>query len=614
MEKADVCIEVSFEAGNKVGGIYTVLTSKARHMKTIYGDNYYAVGFYNKSNLRDFEQLETPKNMAKVFKELETEGIKCYFGKWIAANDVNLILLDTSEFMNKIVNGVRNIDLIKKQLWDDYKIDSLRTGFDYDEPIAWSTAAGILIKRFIEEKVISGKVVGHFHEWLSGGGILYLAKHKVPIALVFTTHATRIGRAKSSAGENLMEEIELNLKTGKTMNDDEAYRFNLEAQHKVEKVCANICDVFTTVSEIVSEEAEYVLGRKADVITINGLDMSKYPSTRTMMILHEKHRKKINDFLKAYFTPYYSLDDLRENIVFFISGRYEFFNKGVDIFIESLGKLNEKMKKENSKKTVFAFILIPSGIKGPRPDVLESLVRYEEIEDLVDDFLHSIRADVVEEILNGKNVDMNQLIDENFKVKVKMLSNFFRKNKGNEAPLCAYELSYDNDMIINALKKNGLLNKKEDKVKVIFYPNYISMTDGLLTMEYDEFVMGSSMGFFPSKYEPWGYTPFETAALRTLSLTTDVAGFGVEISKQCKDEECLKNRVLKIKGKSREDTVNEMTRIMEWCVNLEKEKRVMEKVKTRQLVEIFDWEIQIKNYLQSHNLAIEKMKARLDSL
>jgi glycogen(starch) synthase len=606
--KPDVCFEVSFEAGNKVGGIYTVLISKSRFMKQLYGDNYYAIGFYNKNNLKDFEEQEVPKEFKKIFEGLEKEGIKCYFGKWISASDANLILLDTRDFREKTVNGMRNVDFIKKELWEKFKVDSLRTGFDYDEPLAWSVAAGMFIEKIVENKVFSKNIVCHFHEWLSGGAILHLVDKKVPVATVFTTHATRIGRAKSSVGENLMEEVETGLKTGKVMSDDEAYRFNLEAQHKIEKLCAHLSNVFTAVSEIVAEEAAYVLGKRPDVITINGLDMSKYPSTRTMMIMHEKHRQKINEFLTAYFAPYYPLENMKNNIIFFISGRYEFFNKGVDLFIEGLAELNKRMKKSNSNKTVFAFILIPSGTKGPRQDLLESILRYEEVKDLVDDSLDSIKDEIVDEIINGREPRIDMLIDENFKVKSRILSRLF-KNKSDAAPLCAFDLSYDNDMILNALQKHGLNNKKDDKVKVIFYPTYVSVTDGLLSMDYDEFVLGCSMGFFPSKYEPWGYTPFETAALRTLMLTTDVAGFGVELMKECKDSNCIDNRVLRVRGRSRDEIIKDMARIMEWCVELDKEVRVMEKVKTRQLVEKFDWSIQISNYLKAHELAVEKLKS-----
>ncbi|MEM2175529.1 MAG: hypothetical protein QXI58_07935, partial [Candidatus Micrarchaeia archaeon] len=267
-----------------------------------------------------------------------------------------------------------------------------------------------------------------------------MVSKKIPVAKVFTTHATRIGRAKSSAGENLMDEVYSGLKANKVMDESEAYKFGLEAQHKIEKLSAHLSEVFTAVSEIVSDEATYILGKKPDIITINGLDLSKYPSTRTMMVLHEKYREKINEFLSAYFSPYYSLENMKNNIVFFISGRYEFFNKGVDLFIESLGRLNENMKRNNSKKLVFAFILIPSAIKGPKQELLESIVKYEEIKDLVDDSLDAIKDEIVEEIINGREIKIDEIIDENFKIKIKILSKHFKIKKENP-PLCAFDLS-----------------------------------------------------------------------------------------------------------------------------------------------------------------------------
>jgi glycogen(starch) synthase len=297
--------------------------------------------------------------------------------------------------------------------------------------------------------------------------------------------------------------------------------------------------------------------------------------------------------------------------VFFISGRYEFFNKGVDVFIEALSLLNENLKKQQIKKTVFAFILIPSGVKDPNNDLLESLVRYEKISDMIDDELVSIKQDILDELVSGKQVSLDNAVDENFVVKTKILSKFFRRVRGDKAPLSAFDLSYENDMILNHLEKFKLLNKEYDKVKVIFYPAYMSVTDSLLSMDYDDFVIGSSMGIFPSRYEPWGYTPFETAALRTLSLTTDVAGFGSHLMKLCKDKKVIEMRVLKMRNRKRGDIINDVASIMEWCVKLGKERRPLEKVKTRKIIDVFDWKYQITNYIEAHNLALNKMKNRV---
>lgn len=609
---ADVCFEVSFESGNKVGGIYTVLVSKSKQMKKYYDGNYYAIGFYNPNTyLKEFEPSEVPENIKKVFDELKALGIKCLWGRWITANDTNIILVDSQEFMNAKKDGVRNIDAIKKELWEEFKIDSIRMGFDYDEPLAWATAAGILIEKLIEKvDIFKGKkVVAHFHEWLSSGGLLYLLKKNAPVGLIFTTHATRLGRSKSSSGEDLIGEIDSGLKSKKILDDKEAYKFNLEGQHLLEKTSAQKTDVFTTVSDIVGLEAKYILGKEPDIITINCIDFDNLPSTRTLELLHDKYRKKINNFLKAYFSPYY-LIELKGNIVFFISGRYEFSNKGVDVFIDALSLLNKKLKKEGVKENVFAFILIPTSVKGPVDNLLESIVYYERIEDLVDDQLFTLRENIIDTIVNGEKLNLDKVLEEDFMIKLKILSKFYAKLTDKEAPLSAFKLSQDDDQIINYLKDNDLKNKKDDPVKIIFYPAYLSVTDGLLSMDYNEFVIGGSMGFFPSRYEPWGYTPFEASALRTLALTTDVAGFGSHLTKIVKDKEDISKRVLKIKNRSKKEISKDLCDIMEWCVKLGKQ-RLNEKLKTREYVENFDWKDNISSYIEAHNLAIEKSGKRI---
>lgn len=621
---ASVCFEVSFECGNKVGGIYTVLTSKSREMKKRYGKNYYTIGFFNpQTYFRDFVEEKPPPHVRRTFRKLEEVGIKCLWGKWILAHDVRLILIDPREFMRRKTREKfgdeevvdENINLIKRRLWEDYRIDSLRASFDYDEPVAWSTAAGMLIEKFIKTDILKRKrIIAHFHEWLSGAGLLYLLRKRLPVGLVFTIHATRIGRAKSYAGENLMKEVSEGLKKGKCFDDKEAYKYNLEAQHMLEKVCANRADVFTTVSKIVSDEAEYILGKKPDIITPNSLDFEEFFTTETLTILHNKYRRVINEFLEAYFSPYYPVS-MKDNVVFFISGRYEFLNKGVDLFIEALSVLNERLKQRKFKRNVFAFILIPSNVKGPKKEVLESFFQYQKIKSMVSEQFFEMKDEIINQILDGEKINFRRAVSRTFLAKAIAWSYFFSRFRGKNAPICAFELNYDEekDEIIKHLKKNKLLNKVDDKVRVIFYPTYLSPTDGLLGMEYQDFVIGTSMGVFPSRYEPWGYTPFETAALRVLSLTTDVAGFGSfiqEYSKKIGKKPFIK--ILRVKDRRKDEIVKDLADILEECVFLEREERMKAKIETRFLVEKLDWKYQIKNYLQAYSLALKRMKKRIE--
>ena len=624
IDPPDVCFEVSFECGNKVGGIYTVIISKVREMKKRYGKNYYTIGFYNpETYFRDFTEEKPPDKIKKIFKELEKIGIKCYWGRWILGQDVRLILIDPKEFIEKKSQMKfgnekvtdKNINLIKRRLWEDYKINSLYGEFDYDEPVAWSTAAGILIEKLIKETKLfkHKKIVAHFHEWLSGAGLLHLLKKKIPIGLVFLIHATRIGRAKSYAGENLIKEVTEGVKKKKSFDDKDAQKYKLEAQHMIEKVCAKNADVFTAVSNIVSEEAKYILDKEADIVTPNSLNFDEFFTTETLTILHRRHRKRINEFLEAYFSPYYPIK-MQDNIVFFISGRYEFWNKGVDLFIEALGNLNQILKKKKARRNVFAFILIPSNIKGPKQELLESILRYQNVKILVSEQFYEMKDTIINQILDGKNVNFKNAVGKRFVTRASALSRYSSRFRGRDAPLCAFELNYEekDDEIIKCLKENKLLNKVDDKVRIIFYPAYLSTTDGLLGMEYQDFVVATSMGIFPSRYEPWGYTPFETAALRVLSATSDLAGFGsfiMDYSKKLKKESAIK--VLCIMNRDKKDIVKDLTHILLDCYDLEKEERLRQKLETRFLVEKLDWKNQIKHYFQAHNLAMKRMKERM---
>jgi glycogen(starch) synthase len=453
-------------------------------------------------------------------------------------------------------------------------------------------------------------VVAQFHEWLSGAGLIYLREKNLPVGLVFTTHATRIGRAKSNNGENLMKEITEGLKTGKTFDDKDAYKYELQAQHMMELNSAKYSDIFTTVSDIVKEEAKYILKREPDVVAPNALDLSGSFTTRSLTILHEKYREKINKFLEAYFSPYYPVR-IKENVIIFISGRYEFLNKGVDYFISALKDLNERLMKRKTNKTVFAFILIPSGIKGPKNAVLESMVQYQKMMDIVEEKFTDIKDDVVSEMLYDKKVDIKKILGKDFFVRMKILSNFTHKYQGKNPPLCAYELDYEekDDLILKKLEECGLTNKEEDRVKIIFYPTYLSPSDGLLGLSYKDFVIGSSIGAFPSRYEPWGYTPFETAVLRTLSITTDVSGFGAFVLKNIPKKNPIK--VLHLMNGSQHEIAKELADAIEFFVFVETEERTRLKIRTREAVDVLDWKVQAVNYFNAHKLALKEMKERV---
>ncbi len=583
--EADYLIEASWEVCNKIGGIHTVVKSKARSLQEFY-KNYLLIGPYVPKQAEvEFEPKAPPTMLKQVFERLKGEGISCYYGEE-AIDKTKTILIDFSGFMNQK-------NEIKKQLWEDYKIDSLTAGFDFEEPVVWATAAGKVIEG-IAKTLENKKIVAQFHEWLAGPAILYLKKKNVKIATVFTTHATVLGRTLTGNGRPLfevMQEIDV---------DREIYNYNVHAKHQTEKASCQNATVFTTVSEITSIEAEHILGRKADVLLYNGLDLDKFPTFEETSIRHGKSKQQIKNFLEYYFFPYYEFD-LDETLFYFITGRYEFHNKGIDVFIEALGRLNQKMKKEEEKKTVVAFFWIPLDIKGIKTPILENKTYYWDIETFVGRQLENIKDNLIYTSVRKRLPTIEDLLSKNFMYELKKKIAGFGK-KG-DPPLVTHDLYYeDNDAIINSFKKLGLLNRKEDRVKVIFYPAYLTGTEGLLDLNYLDAVVGCHLGVFPSYYEPWGYTPLETAALGVPAVTTDLAGFGRFLQQKNNTQGIY---VVSRFKKSDGEVVEELTRILYSYTKMSRDKRIRMKIEAKKLVSVADWKNLVEHYIEAHNVAIE---------
>ncbi len=590
-KKADILFEVSWEVCNKVGGIFTVVMSKAAKMVEVYGENYFMIGPYFASKTTGHFQEEIPIEICKQpFEELKKLGILCHFGKWLIEGAPNVILIDFENYRH-------NANEIKRELWDWYKIDSLRAANDYDEPIVWAYAAGVLIEK-LSKAAADRKIVAHFHEWLSGAGLLYLKKKDARAATVFTTHATILGRTLASSNVDLYNVWD------KINPDQEVYKYNIESKHLVEKNSAAFADVFTTVSEITGMEAAYLLKKKPDVLVPNGLDISKFPSFEEVVIKHKLQRDRIREFMLYYFFPYYTFDP-KETLIYFLAGRYEFHDKGIDIFIRALGRLNEKMRQAKAKKTIVAFIWVPANFRNIKPEILENKTLFQDIKDAMEETIGDVEKNIIYSFVSGKKIANDTLFEDDFLTEMKIrVSRFVKKGK---PPIATHDLYSESDEIIKALNAVKLKNEESDPVKIIFYPIYLSGADGLLNLNYYEAMQGSHLGIFPSYYEPWGYTPLEAGALGVSSVTTDLAGFGRYFCAECMQSDTPGIYVLKRLNKSDENVVGQLADVMFMFANFSKEERTANKLQARKVASMADWKIFVKNYIVAHELAVEKV-------
>jgi len=603
---ADYVFESSWEVCNKVGGIYTVLTSKSGQMQSHYR-NYFLIGPYFEQHAKaEFSEEQAPEIFRQAFDELRSENIVCHYGTW---DDVNgkpkVILIEFSGLLGRK-------DHIKGEFWKDYQIDSIHGYWDFEEPSLWSYAIGMMIKKIYDTSLHGKNVVAQFHEWLCAFGLLYLKKNCREVATVFTTHATVLGRTLSSNGVDLYHSLD----TLDPMH--EAYRFGVEAKHTTEKAAAINADAFTTVSEITGIEAEKFLSRKPDVLTFNGLDVDKFPSFDDISIKHRVSREKIREFLTYSYFPYYTFD-VDMNLIFYTIGRYEYHNKGYDILIKALGVLNDRLKHEASANaiaganantdanhTITVFFWVPMEQHGLRIDMLENKNYYMHIKNYVNANGSDILTRFIYDVISRKEHAERSILTESFMQDIRKDLLAFER-KGNP-PFSTHNIDEQNDNIVKAFRENGLLNRKEDVVKVIIEPVYLDGNDGFIELNYYDAIIGCHLGLFPSYYEPWGYTPLESCALGVPALTTDLSGFGMFV----KNHDQHKDGVYVLERLNRPENVviEDFAGIMHKFTKFTHPERVECKLNAKDFSAFADWKIFIEYYINAHNIALHKLSTR----
>ncbi len=538
-ENADYVFEVSWEVCNKVGGIYTVLSTKALSYSKVYGNKHIVVGpdiwredFPNPDFMED-------EALFKAWKEeLKTKNIRVKTGFWNIPGKPVAILVDFSTFINQK-------DQIFADFWERYQLDSISGQWDYIESALFGYATAKVIHEFCLFHLHKGeKIVANFHEWMTGAGVLYTKAYAPNIATVFTTHATAIGR--SIAGNHLPLYSQLESYNG----DAKARELNIRARHSLEKKAAWHADCFTTVSDITAKECEELLDTKVDVVLPNGFEADFVPGDDVFEKKRQKARGKLTQVAEALLG--YSL----EKDVLFVanSGRYEFKNKGIDVFIDAIKKLNDQGEL---KKQMVIFVLIPANTYGPRKDL--------------------------QAVLQG---EAQTTVEEN-----KYLTHGL------------HDLQYD--PILNMIKDSSVDNGMEDQIKLIFVPAYLKGNDGIFNMDYYSLLIGMDLTVFPSYYEPWGYTPLESIAFKIPTITTSLAGFGLwmqEASHELSDGV----KVIARDDHNYQEVVESLYNVMRDFSKWDEKTILKARSNASRLSEMALWKNLVKNYYAAYKLALDK--------
>lgn len=457
----DYIFESSWEVCNKVGGIYAVLSTRAKTLQDRLHDRLVFIG------PDCWKETESPyfQEDDNLFREWQLaaskQGLKIRVGRWTVPGEPIAVLVDFNQYFSKK-------NEIYGQLWNDFQVDSLHAYGDYDEASMFSYAAALVVGSFYDFYLdATKKVVYHGNEWMSGLGLLYVQKHYPQIATIFTTHATSIGR--SIAGNNKPLYDYLFAYNG----DQMAEELNMQSKHSIEKQTAHHVDCFTTVSDITARECLELLDKPVDVVLPNGFEDDFVPRGAAFTRKRKWARKRLLDVANALLGT--DLGD--ETLLISTSGRYEFRNKGVDVYIEAMNRL---LRDKNLDKNVVAFVKVPGWVGEPRKDLQDRLA-------------------------SGKKFDTP--------LEVPSVTHWL------------HDMSHDN--VLSMLKHLDMQNRKEDRVKLIFIPCYLTGNDGILNLSYYDVILGNDLCIYPSYYEPWGYTPLESVAFKVPCVTTDLAGFGL---------------------------------------------------------------------------------------
>ncbi len=468
----DMIFETSWEVCNKIGGIYTVLSTKALTLQNLYKDKTIFIGpdVWDEKNPCPYF-TEVPSILMPWKKKAELPyGIEVRTGRWNIPGKPIVVLVKFS--------GVYQIkDFFYGEMWQRYGVDSLHAYGDYDEACCFALAAGMVIESICNFKRCRHKnVLAHFDEWTTGMGLLY-TNWKLPfVGTIFTTHATSIGRSICGNGKPLYDYLP-------GYNGDQmAMELNMQSKHSLEKAAAHTADCFTAVSDVTAAECEQLLDIRPQVVTPNGFQGEFVPTKGKAKKIRETARKamlSVGSALAGHPLP-------EDTFIIATSGRCEYRNKGIDVFLDAA----KTMEQSNPGRKLLLYILVPAWSREARTDLKEAV-----------------------DAASAGNAPHSMLHDP--------VITHYLNNPGE-------------DPIINRIHALGFGQNPDSDVQVVYVPCYLNGNDGIFDLTYYDMLAGMDATAFPSYYEPWGYTPLESVAFGVPTVTTSLSGFGQWILSDCK--------------------------------------------------------------------------------
>jgi glycogen(starch) synthase len=557
---------------------------------------YCMIGPYvNKSINAELEPINDSQDVfGLAAAALRRKGYDVNYAQWLITGKPHVVLL------NPVIEA-QALNVVKYLLWKNHGIATPPNNAMIDQVISFS----YLTKLFIDELVkITGDdlpVIAHFHEWMAGLPILDIRRDNMPVKTIFTTHATQLGRHLAINSPMFYAHLPF------FKWEDEAKKFGIETEARIEFKCSQAADIMSTVSEVTARECKHLLARKPEVVMPNGLNIERFEALHEFQNMHVQYKEKIHEFVMAHFFQSYSFS-LEKTLYFLTSGRYEYKNKGFDLTLEALCRLNQRMKQEKSDVTVVMFFVTKRDFYGIRSEVLQSKAMMQEIQQTCQAIQQQVgRVLFFESTLRNDTAmpDLNDFVPEYWKLRYRRTVQSWKTKKN--PPVVTHRLvNEDQDEVLNFLTAKNLLNNPDDKVKIVYHPDFINASNPLFGLDYNQFVRGCHLGVFPSYYEPWGYTPLECMASGLPSITSDLSGFGDYVLRNIPEHDEYGLHVIERGKRTFDWSANQLAGVMHKFISQSRRERIMQRNNVENNSGIFDWENLIRHYVHAYELALKK--------
>ncbi|KAM6137243.1 LOW QUALITY PROTEIN: glycogen [starch] synthase, liver [Pterocles gutturalis] len=577
--------EVSWEVTNKVGGIYTVIQTKAKITADVWGENYFLVGPYFEHNVKtQVEPCEPPHpTVKKAMDSMKSQGCQVFFGRWLIEGSPYVLLFD-------IGSAAWNLDRWKGEFWDVSNIGIPFHDREANDAVIFGSLTAWFLKELSSQFDDKPNIIAHFHEWQAGVGLILSRSQKLPVATIFTTHATLLGRYLCAASidfYNNLDQFDIDKEAG----ERHYHRYCMER--------ASVhCALFTTVSQITAVEAEH-MQRNPDVVTPNGLNVKKFSAMHEFQNLHSMYKARIQEFIRGHF--YGHLDfSLEKTLFFFIAGRYEFSNKGADMFLEALSRLNFLLRVHKTDVTVVVFFIMPAKTNNFNVETLKGQAVRKQLWDTAQSVKEKFGKKLYNALLKGE-FQLEQSLDRDDITIMKRA--IFSTQRHCLPPVTLKHDCDGNDPILNTIRRIGLFNNRTDRVKVILHTE--SSSTSPLLLDY-EVVRGCHLGVFPSYYEPWGYTPLNVLLMGIPSVTTNLSGFGCFMQEHVSDPAAYGIYIVDRRYRSPDESCNQLTQFLYGFCQQSRRQRIIQRNRTERLSDLLDWRYLGRYYMHARHLALSR--------